>query len=201
MASEVEICNLALQRLGQQANLIGLSENSVYAETAKSSLPIVRDSLLERHAWNFATTRVRMPKMKERPIGWAASYKVPSDCVRVLTVYEERPKDFWEGKTWVVEMQGDDRVVCTNMKEPILKYVRKVKNAELFSPMFADALAWHLAAALAGPIVKGDTGMTVGVKLIEQARYYELAAITADVGQRRTKQDRPDAPWVSGRGV
>ena len=107
MASEVEICNLALQRLGQQANLIDISENSVYAETAKHSLPIVRDSLLERHAWNFATTRVRMPKMKERPIGWTASYKVPSDCVRVLTVYEERPKDFWEGKTWVVEMQGD----------------------------------------------------------------------------------------------
>ena len=70
MATETDICNLAVRRLGEMALLVDVNENSTYAEVAKQTYPIVRDALLERHAWNFATTRVRGQLLAEKPIGW-----------------------------------------------------------------------------------------------------------------------------------
>ena len=75
MATETDICNLAVRRLGEMALLVDVNENSTYAEVAKQSYPIVRDALLERHAWNFATTRVRGQLLAEKPIGWQFGYK------------------------------------------------------------------------------------------------------------------------------
>lgn len=217
MASETEICILALRRLGQEAGITSLEENSAYVETAKATLPIVKDALLERHAWNFATTRVRPAKLSEKPIGWDAMYAIPSDCLRVLSVVSEYALDMkmalakasqggsyaqsvmsmWHTEDqWVVEMWGPHRVLETNIEKPVLKYVRRVKETGLFSATFTDALAWHMAASLAGPIIKGETGMAVQNKLIEFARYYEGVAITSDVNQRHTHVVKPDAPWV-----
>lgn len=209
MASEREICNLALRRLGQEAGLTSLTESSEYAEMAKATLPIVRDSLLERHAWNFATVTVRLQPLRDKPLGWDKSYAVPSDCIRVLTVIPEdqynaafaaqittsQPVDTaWE-TPWVVETQGRHKVLMTNLHKPVLKYIRRIVEPGLFSPGFTDALTWHMAASLAGPVIKGETGMTVSNKLMQFAQYYEGTAILADTRQRRTVSQRPDAPW------
>lgn len=217
MASETEICILALRRLGQEANLNSLEDNTAYVETAKASLPIVKDALLERHAWNFATTKVRPAKLDEKPIGWDAMYAIPSDCLRVLSVFSEEAysmrtvlekasqgyfqdrsvMSMWHTEDqWIVEMYGPHRVLETNIEKPVLHYVRRVKETGLFSPTFTDALTWHLAASLAGPIVKGETGLNVSNKLLQVAQYYEAVAITSDVNQRHTHSYRPDAPWV-----
>lgn len=217
MASETEICILALRRLGQEANLTNLDDNSAYVETAKASFPIVKDALLERHAWNFATTRTRLAKLADKPIGWDAMYAIPSDCVRVLSVTSEIALDIkteWDKASqqgyvdasvmsawhtedqWVVEMWGPHRVIETNIEKPVLKYIRSVRETGLFSPTFTDALVWHLSASLAGPIVKGETGLTVSNKLLQVAQYYENVAIMSDVNQRHTHAYRPEAPWV-----
>lgn len=217
MASETEICVLALRRLGQEANLTSLDENCAYVETAKASLPIVKDALLERHAWNFATTKVRPAKLAEKPIGWDAMYAIPSDCLRVLSVFSEEAysmrtvlekasqgyfqdrsvMSMWHTEDqWIVEMYGPHRVLETNIEKPVLHYVRRVKETGLFSPTFTDALTWHLAASLAGPIVKGETGLNVSNKLLQVAQYYESVAIMSDVNQRHMHAYKPDAPWV-----
>lgn len=196
MASETEICQLALRRLGQAASITSLNEQSVYAEMAKSAYPIVRDALLERHAWDFATTTVDLQKLEEKPSGtWEAMYQVPSDCIRVLTVSGPGPISVWATEPWTVEMHGKTRVLLTNIVRPSMKYVRKTTNTELFSATFTDALAWHISASLAGPIVKGETGMNVGQKLLQYAQFYEQAAIKSDVTQRHLPTYHPEAPW------
>lgn len=198
MASETEICQLALRRLGQAAHITSLTENSVYAEQAKSAYPIVRDALMERHAWDFATTTVRLQRVEGNPAGpWYFMFQVPSDCIRILAVQDDGPHiDYWAKAPWSVEMHGKDRVILCNLKKPVLRYVRRTTNTELFSAMFTDALAWHLAASLAGPIIKGETGMSVSVKLLQTAQYYEQAAIRSDTSQRHIPMYRPDAPWM-----
>ena len=59
MASEVDICNLALSHLGDTATIASLDppEGSAQAEHCARFYPIARDSLLEMHAWGFATSR------------------------------------------------------------------------------------------------------------------------------------------------
>ena len=39
MATETDICNLAVRRLGEMALLVDVNENSPYAEVAKQTYP------------------------------------------------------------------------------------------------------------------------------------------------------------------
>lgn len=207
MASETDICNLALGRLGEMCDMVDVNENSVYAAVAKRTYPIVRDALLERHAWNFATTRTRGQLVEEKPIGWKCMYQVPDNALRILSVYSEERGTWIEEEPWVFEMNGPYRVILTNIEHAVIKYIQYTANADLYSPGFVDALAWHLAASIAGPIVKGETGMTVSTKLLQQAQYFERAAVQADVRQRRTIKydpvdfiERGNVDYVQGFG-
>ena len=200
MASEKDICNMALRRLGQSIGLIDTSENSAYAEVARDCYPIVRDALLERHAWNFATTRVVVPEIAGETVGLGKRYMVPSDCIRVLEVNAAEGADRLSiEKRWVIESGDDCLILQTEIDKPILKYIRRIKNTDMFSPSFTDVLAWHLAATLAGPIVKGEQGQSVGVKLLQQAQFYERQAIAMDVNQRRTIKYEPEVPYFYDR--
>lgn len=191
---------MALRRLGQSVGLIDTGEDSAYAEVAKDCYPIVRDALLERHAWNFATTRVRVPEIAGEVIGLGKRYAVPSDCVRVLSVFpaEGSEEDGLDAR-WVIENAGDENIIQTEIVKPILKYVRRVRNTDIFSAGFTDALSWHLAATLAGPIIKGEQGHTIAVKLLQQANASERQAITADVNQRRTINYERRVPYFFDR--
>ena len=61
MASEVEICNLALARLGDAATVVSIDppEGSAQAEHCAMFYPMARDTLLAQHPWGFAQRRVR----------------------------------------------------------------------------------------------------------------------------------------------
>lgn len=198
MASEKEICTLALRRLGQAVGVVGLNEDSAYASLASSSYPIVRDALLERHAWDFATVREPLALIAKSDRSWTFTYTyaAPNNFIRILTVMGRGPADYWGDAPWVIEMDGNDRVIRADIANAVVKYVRRETNAGRFSAGFTDALAWHLAASLAGPIIKSETGMNVSQKLLQTANYFERAAISADVNQRRQQFERPTPEWL-----
>ena len=62
MASEVEICNLALSHLGDTATVASSDppEGSAQAEHCARFYPIARDALLEMQNWKFATRRATL---------------------------------------------------------------------------------------------------------------------------------------------
>ena len=62
MASEVEICNLALAHLGDEATVASIDppEGSAQAEHCQRFYPVSRNSLLEMHDWAFATKRATL---------------------------------------------------------------------------------------------------------------------------------------------
>ena len=57
MASEVDICNRALSKLGA-ARITSLTEDSVNARACNAMYESVRDAELRAHPWNFAMKRV-----------------------------------------------------------------------------------------------------------------------------------------------
>ena len=59
MASDVDICNLALSFLGDDANVSSISppEGSQQSEHCARFYPIARDGLLQMHNWNWASRR------------------------------------------------------------------------------------------------------------------------------------------------
>ena len=65
MATEVDICNLALAHLGDDATIASIKppEGSAQAEKAARFYPIARDTLLDMHTWNFAMKRATIPSV------------------------------------------------------------------------------------------------------------------------------------------
>ena len=103
MASIVEICNLALARLGDEATVASIDppEGSAQAEHCQRFYPIARDVLLETHDWSFATTRARLSLLADADTWeWQYAYAEPANTIRVLSILgpngsaTDEPQDF-----------------------------------------------------------------------------------------------------------
>ncbi|CAB3624686.1 hypothetical protein [Achromobacter pestifer] len=88
MASVVDICNLALAHLGDEATVSSIDppEGSAQAEHCARFYPMARDTVLEAHDWNFATTRGVLALVGSAWPSWAFCYELPATCVRAISV-------------------------------------------------------------------------------------------------------------------
>lgn len=216
MASEVDICNLALGYLGDAATLASIDppEGSAQADHCARFYPVARDALLEMHDWGFATKRVALATLTNTSAQWAYCYAAPTDLVNTIAVIASDAQDdnsvamayanpwgqvaspsqgTYSPQEFVLESLGDGTdVIYTNQPGALLRYVARVTDTTKFSPLFVRTLAASLASMLAGPVVKGAEGMRA-------AAHWEAVAFgsdgkgglfgkaaASDAGQKRT---------------
>jgi len=88
MATEVDICNLALANLGDDATIATLSppEGSAQAEKAARFYPIARNSLLAMHTWSFASKRGSLALTTNTLDQWDYAYIAPSDMMSPVAI-------------------------------------------------------------------------------------------------------------------
>lgn len=203
MATAIDICNLALAHLGDSATVSSITppEGSAQAEHCARFYPIARDSLLERHNWNFATLRRTLALLASpAPPEWGYVYDVPSDVLRVLAVYSPDasdeliesgvavPQNFVRG----IYDLTDTPAIFSDTEGAVLRYVQKVADPNRFSPLFVDALSYQLAGYLAGPVYKGEEGVKLGKQMRAVAEGLLTEAKQSDANQRRlTTEHRP----------
>lgn len=213
MASPVDVCNLALSLLGNDANVSAIdpSDGSVEADRCVTFYPMARDQTLARYAWDCATRRTPLALLDtdEKPGNWLYAYQRPSDCLQPIAVLD--PAD--EQSTTLTSFppyttspvapstNNDDKqnefisetlsdgtqVIYTNVENAVLRYVRFVTDTTKFSPLMVSAVARLLASMLAGPLLKGEVGMKVGAAHLKQYEQVDLpnAAVADARGQRR----------------
>lgn len=226
MASEVDISNLALSHLGDSATVASLDppEGSAQAEHCARWYPIARNALLEMHDWKFNTVRVKPAQVEQNWSEWGYAYAVPSDCLKVIAVLPEGASgDYTTGyehsnvsaysqagdytgrasiytaQPFTVESDEDGNIVIyTNQIDAVLRYTRVVTDTSKFPPLFVMTLARLLASYLAGPVLKGDTGMSVGEKQLGLAMAMLSKAGVADANQMRQPIEQ-SVPWLAGR--
>lgn len=208
MASEVEICNLALAHLGDAATVASLDppEGSAQAEHCARFYPIARDSLLETHPWKFATRRAALAQLTNPWTQWVYAYAKPADCLRMLAVISPTASnDHMESGTLVpqpytVEINEDlAEVILTNQEDAVLRYVAQVTDTTAFSPLFTMTLSWHLASMLAGPIMKGDVGAAESKRCAQMMMAWLGKAAASDANQHDIGELRPSVAWIKGR--
>ena len=155
MASEVQICNRALQKLGSDS-ITSLADATEPARECNRAYFDVRDAELRDHNWNFAITRVQLAALATGPVwGFDKQFQLPADCLRVIEV-----NGLNDPGAWTVE----GRMLLANAAAPLdVRYVKRETDAGLFDPLFAEALASRLAAELAEPLTQSNTkaGATV----------------------------------------
>lgn len=197
MASEVDICNLALARLGDSATVASIDppEGSAQAEHCARFYPIARDSALESHAWGFALRRAVLAALSSDVWEWTCAYTLPTDVVRVLAVLPLTGAS--EAKSEPYSIEGD-RVIRTNQEGASLRYVARITDTTLFSPLFVDALGWLLASHLAGPIIKGDAGVQMSRLCFQNYTVLVGQARASDANQRHVPPTHTPG-WIGGR--
>lgn len=216
MASEVDICNLALAHLGDNATVASLDppEGSAQAEHCARFYPIARDSLLEMHTWGFATKRVTLALLGSGWPEWDYSYMQPSDALNIVAILPpDATDDYSQGLSNVpmaaggsyvpqafsceVDGSGND-VILTDQADAVLRYTCVVEDTTKFSPLFVMSLSWHLASMLAGPMLKGDAGAAEAKRCTAMMQAYLSQATESDAAQRRINPQH-NVGWISGR--
>lgn len=189
MASDVSIANRALQRVGQDA-IVSLTENSVAAREVNKVYEDLRDAELRAHSWNFAIKRAQLAEDSSSPdFGPASQYTLPSDFLKLL------PPDAWTQLSdldWLVE----DGKILTDDDAPLnIRYVRKVTDENEMDPLFREAFAMRLAAAVCEPITQSNTK----IQLIEND--YEKAINEARKANafEYVSSEPPEDTWLSVR--
>jgi hypothetical protein len=195
MSSVVDICNVALARLGDSATVSSIDppEGSMQAEHCAIFYPIARDSLLETHDWNFATSRWRLARITGTPPGrWSFSYSLPPDFIRAISVFSEDNEDA------PVEYVIESGAVLTNAESVLIRYVRRENDTTRYSRLVIDALAWLLASYLAGPVMKGSDGAKMSQQCLQ---FYQVAlslAARSDAAQQNTPAYEGTS-WIMAR--
>lgn len=219
MSSEVEICNLALAHLGDSATVSSIDppEGSAQAEHCAKWYPIARDSLLEMQEWGFATTRALLAELVNPFPQWGHAYARPSDCLKVLAVLPAdatsdiatafpqagcypgvaspmctaySPQDF----ATETEASTGNQIILSNQGNALVRYTRLITDTSKFSPLFRDTLGWYLASYLAGPILKGETGINVGQAMLKIALGMLSSAAVSSANQNGRQQVQA-YPW------
>lgn len=212
MASDVDICNLALSHLGDEAGVVAIvpPDGTQQAAYCGTYFPLARDLMLELHPWTFATKRATIAQIDNPlPDDWSFAYAIPSTCMRPLSLLSPGiPAQYLGTDTdigshpFIVEAGEDGSLVLyTNVEGAALRYIDRIEDPNLFTPSFVASLSHLLASYLAGPILKGGTGMDVSLKQFKlfEAAYAKAVAINANSGRRNAYETRVPS-FIAARG-
>jgi hypothetical protein len=201
LSSVVDIVNIALSHLGEDATVSSIDppEGSAEAERAAMFYPQARDSLLEMHEWRFATKRVLLALTVSDTFEWSFAYAPPSNMLRALAVLPETSSAEDDGEDYDQQLDANDaQIILTNCEDASLKYTARVTDATRFPPLFIEALSWLLAAHMAGPIIKGDAGRKVAGSCLQTAMGFLAQAKVSDANQRKVEPTHTPG-WIGGR--
>lgn len=155
----VEICNLALGRIGQGASnpIQSLTESSEAARACNRLFaPTMQFVLREHIAWPFARKAVALQTVAQTVPGWSFVYAYPNDCLRLHALCDEDTDPFRlptpqtaTPYKLMASNDGESLVIATDLASAWAWYTADVTNPHFADALFQDVLAWRMAMELA----------------------------------------------------
>lgn len=189
MASEVEICNRALQKLGAK-RITSLLDDSVNARACNASYQVLRDKELRAHPWRFAMTRDQLAADTAEPtFGKARSFTLPSTCLRVLAPY---PEMNFNDLDWEIE----GRKIYTNDSAPLnVRFIYRVTDPNEMDPLFREALSARISFELCEELMQSSNK-----KETLREDYKEAVAVAKSMNAIESiAQQPPEDVWITAR--
>ena len=185
---ETAIANAALIILGER--MIGsLEESSEVARILLDRFDDVFDEALRIVPWNFAKRRTSLPADAVPPKwGYARSYTIPSDCVRLIDVHDETRFP------WKLE----GRRIVTSIPAPLpIEYIARVDLDDETDTLFKSVLSAMLAAEVAEAITGSTEKMLHAID-----RLSDLTEIARTVnGQENSPRYSAPLSFERSRGL
>lgn len=226
MATEVDICNLALSLLGEEANVVSIdpSDGSENAGMCGRWLPMAKRRLFEEADWSFAQKRARLSELSgvdATLYGSDKAYAYPSDAVRIIDLYEQKsatandhvfsidpddarpfeddpvPRDRWRVE---YNPSNSNRQIITNVEKAVAHYTAFIDSVALYPAYFTEPLVVLLASYLVGPIKRQSSASTEATNLMKQ--YQQSLSLAKTIDAQATRQKTLFVPTkISSRWV
>lgn len=187
--TDVDICNMALSFLGDAANVSSIDppDGSAQADHCARFLPIVKKEILEAYPWSFATRTESLARV------WSGDenapyndFAIPSDCVRILNIlpYPLAPIMPPIPEVQFIRMRRNGaEILRIPMKRAWAVYISEDISTDSFTASVAEAMAWLLAAKLAGSVLGGTSGPEMAANCNKQYLYFIEQAKLVDANQ------------------
>jgi hypothetical protein len=213
-ANKVQICNMALARIGESSFINNLDEQSKQAEVCS----LFYDSALNRVFRDIKPqnrkTYLALALVTEKPnTEWAFAYRYPSDvsyfdgviletgAVKIAeselyrpTEYDLKPYDHYQVEYTRGKYNGTD-VIFTNMEEAKAIVFPKPDPSEMLEDDLASLIAWNLAKEVVMPLAAEPSR-----RQIADAEYRkESAEVVANLGNEEHHHD-PEPAFIQIRG-
>ena len=175
MASDVDICNSALNMIGA-SNIVALTEDSRAGRVCNQRYEFVRDSVMRAHPWNCLITRTSLAADATAPsFEFDYAHTLPPDpyCLRVM-----RPAD----SDTVFRVEG--RKILSNTTPFKFIYVARITDPNQYDQLLIEALSARLAADISYALVNSNVLTQTMFALYEQklseARFVDATEGTPD---------------------
>lgn len=173
MASNVDICNSALNMIGG-SNIISLTEDSRAARVCNQRYEFVRDAVFRAHPWNCLITRTTLAADSDTPaFEFDYQHTLPADCLRVL-----RPQD----PDTVFKVEGR-KIISSTTPFPMI-YTSRVIDPNQYDLLLIESIAARLAADISYALVNSASLsqllMATYESKLSEARFVDATEGTPD---------------------
>lgn len=222
MASEVEICNMALSMV-RAGSINNLDQATPQAQQCKLWYATCRDMMLETTVWNFARRITALAVLSDQTVfNWRYVYAYPTDCLHIGKVIPNielvTPADDGtdtsptslrlndELNRWLASIpeidyevmnNGTTKIIVCNEPNARIDYRSRVTDVNRFTSEFRMALASLIAARIAVPLA----GVGEGRKLKEDAlnEYFNWIGSAGVNNGNEGHQTEPESEFITVR--
>lgn len=178
MASETELCSLALNQIGLDALTDFDSDDSDRARMCRVFLPVIRDAVLRAYPWNCAKYRLNLgAALADAPAtggddDWDYQFTLPTN-----PPYLWVPKQLNEDLEYVIE----GKRLLTDESTVTIVYIQQLTDVGAFDSLLSEALVARLASQLAFPLT-GIASLTETMWGLYEAKIREARLADAQEG-------------------
>lgn len=200
MTSQVDICNLALTKLGDN-RIISLDDGTEEADSLSAIYDLILEDELRKRNWRFSMLRTTLPALASTPaFGYDNQYALPSGYLRAIQVGEyfvsENLRNHTGDKTPFYTIENN--MILTDMAAPLkFRYVSSAITPDKYDACFKNAFASRLAYELAE-----DSTQSNSKRQLAKQDYIDAVNDAVVSGAIEVPAEKPqDDSWVLARAL
>lgn len=188
----IELCNNALDLVGQGTHIEDMQENSKEADLCRRNLDSVIKRALDK--FNFSFVRKDEVITEDNEINvvcipYEHAYSLPSDLQRVLFLSDinddaSSESIHTEKIKYNFRLINGEKVLVTDYQAPfVIHYQSKDYELDLLPDTFVEAVEYLLASKLAIALIHGTTGLQISQQLLQTGNMYLQMSAGQDAQQ------------------
>lgn len=193
MATQIQICNLALDMVGAES-IVGIADVNPRAEGCNRNYDLALLEIMRSRQWGFLTKRISLTAATAPAFGWDAAFTLPVDYVGIVQLngilYEGQPGD------WFAIESG---LLLTDEDTADIVYIGSDAQPAVFDSLFVPAFATLLASRIATPL--RQDGGSASAQLLQLYRQALSTAGTRNANEQKAPYRMPaaDSSFVRSR--